>query len=67
MIRKAKEKFKNKIETKFRGSGLLVARQGIKNIAAVNNGFWFRRSKVILEGFSAAALPNILNTFLTHF
>ncbi len=49
-IRKAKEKYRKKIESKFSGGCLRAAWQGIKNMAAVNKVSAPRRSRVSLEG-----------------
>ena len=49
-IRKAKEKYRKKIESKFSGGCLRAAWQGIKNMAAVNKVSAPRGSRVSLEG-----------------
>ena len=61
-IRKAKEKYRQKIESKFSGGCLRAAWQGIKNMAAVNKVSAPRGSRVILEGVADEALPNHMNT-----
>ena len=48
-IRKAKEKYKKKIESKFSGDCLRADWQGIKNMAAVNKVSAPRGSRVSLE------------------
>ena len=66
-LEKAKEKYRNKIETTFSGGSLRAAWQGIKNMAAVNKNSGSGRSKVNFKGVNAEALPNVLNTFFIRF
>ena len=76
-IRKAKEKYRKKIESKFSGGCLRAAWQGIKNMAAVNKVSAPRRSRVSLEGVGwwgiakphEQFLHSFRNTwfFITHF
>ena len=62
-IRKAKEKYRKKTESKFSGGCLRAAWQlGIKNMAAVNKVSAPRGSRVSLEGVSDEALPNHMNS-----
>ena len=56
-IRKAKEKYRKKIESKFSGDCLRADWQGIKNMAAVNKVSAPRGSRVSLEGVADEALP----------
>ena len=67
VIRKAKEKYRKKIELKFSGGCLHAAWQGIKNMANVNKVSAPRRSRVSLEGMADEALPNHMNSFFTRF
>ena len=46
--RKAKEKYKNRVETKFSSGSLHAAWQGVKNMAAVNKNSGSGRSKFSL-------------------
>ena len=66
-IRKAKEKYRRKTESKFSGGCLRAAWQGIKNMAAVNKVSAPRGSRVSLEGVADEALPNHMNSFFTRF
>ena len=66
-IRKAKEKYRRKIESKFSGGCLRAAWQCIKNMAAVNKVSAPRGSRVSLEGVADEALPNHMNGFFTRF
>ena len=66
-IRKAKEKYRKKIESKFSGGCLRAAWQGIKNMKAVNKVSAPRGSRVSLEGMADEALPNHMNSFFTRF
>ena len=65
-IRKAKETYKNKIESKFVGGNFRAAWQGIKNMAAVNN-VSDRSGRVSLSGVSDEDLPDVLNSHFTRF
>ena len=67
VIRKAKEKYRKKTESKFSGGCLRAAWQGIKNMAAVNKVSARRGSRVSLEGVADEALPNHMNSFFTRF
>ena len=49
-IRKAMEKYRRKMESKFSGGCLRAAWQGIKNMAAVNKASAPRGSRASLEG-----------------
>ena len=66
-IRKAKEKYRKRIESKISGDCLRAAWQGIKNMAAVNKASAPRGSRVSLEGVADEALPNHMNSFFTRF
>ena len=66
-IRKAKEKYRKKIESKFSGGCLRAAWQGIKNMAAVNKVSAPRGSRVSLQGVADEALPTHINSFFTRF
>ena len=67
-IRKAKEKYRKKTESKFSGGCLRAAWQSIKNMAAVNKMSAPRGSRVSLERVSDEALrPNHMNSFFTRF
>ena len=63
-IRKAKEKYRKKIESKFSGGCLRAAWQ---NMAAVDKVSAPRGSRVSLEAVADEALPNHMNSFFTRF
>ena len=72
VIRKAKEKYRRNIGRRLNFvqrwlSACCLARQGIKNMAAVNKVSAPRGSRVSLEGVSDEALPNHINSFFTRF
>ena len=66
-IRKAKEKYRKQIESKFSGGCLRAVLQGIKNMAAVNKVSAPRGSRVSLEGVSDEALFKPHEQFLHSF
>ena len=67
VIRKAKEKYRRKIESKFSSGCLCAAWQGIKNMATVSKASAPPGSRVSLEMVSDEALPNHMNSFFTRF
>ena len=66
-IRKAKENYRKKIESKFSGGCLRAAWQGIRNMAAVNKASAPRGSSVGLEAVADGAFPIHMNSFFTRF
>ena len=66
-VRRAKQTYKNKVESKFAGGDFRTAWQGIKSMAGLTTSDSRNRSHIKLQGVSDDNLPNDMNRFFTRF
>ena len=70
VIRRAKQTYKNKVESKFTCGNFCDAWQGIKSMAAINTSpdlHTCSRSQIKLQGVNDDALSDKINKICTHF
>ena len=66
-IRKAKLKYKEKIEVQYSSGDLRAAWQGIKNMASINQHANETRTSISVNGVECSDLPNSFNHFFSRF
>jgi len=66
-IRKAKIKYKDKVEHKYSSGDLRAAWRGIKAMSSITQGSGDSRKPVTISGINDADLPNAFNYFYSRF
>ena len=65
-IRKAKMKYREKVEKLYSGGDLRAAWKGIKSMASINQNSCESRQLITVKGVDVSDLPNVFNVFYSR-